>query len=122
MAERRLLPERLATEPRAVTVVLDDLGEAPGPRQDFLRRLQELACVRIVLVTEGSLGEEIELHLRALIHPPRRIARGPFTQGPPGPRAGPRAFPTGMWQTTMGATAHSPSLAGPPEVGHHPVA
>ena len=127
--ERRLLPGRLAKEPRAVAVVLDDLGKATSPKQDFLRWLQELACVRIVLVTERFLGEEIELHLRALIYPAPKIALGPLPEGPSraffegwarhhglawdtgaihGLVLATRGFPAGMWQAAMDATIHTP--------------
>lgn len=126
--ERRRLPERLAREPRSVAVVLDDLGKVTAPRREFLRWLQELARVRIILVTERFLGEEAELHLRALIYPAPKVTLGPLPEGPSraffegwarhhglvwdaatihGLVLATRGYPTGMWEAAQDATGHS---------------
>lgn len=134
--ERRILPDRLAKEPRSVAVVLDDLGKATAPKQEFLRWLQELGRVRIVLVTERFLGEEVELHLRGLIYPAPKIALGPLPEGPArtffegwarhhglawdagaihGLVRATRGFPAGMWQAALDATSFTlhPSMGNP---------
>lgn len=126
--ERRQLPERLAREPRSVAVVLDDLGKATAPKREFLRWLHELTQVRVILVTEKFLGEQAELHLRALIYPAPKVTLGPLQEGPSraffeswarhhqltwdagtihGLVLATRGYPTGMWQAAQDATGLS---------------
>lgn len=126
--ERRQLPERLTREPRSVAVVLDDLGKATAPKKEFLRWLQELARIRIILVTERFLDGETELHLRGLIYPAPKVTLGPLPEGPSraffetwarhhelawdagtihGLVLATRGYPTGMWQAAQDATGLS---------------
>jgi energy-coupling factor transporter ATP-binding protein EcfA2 len=133
--ERRLLPGLLDREPRAVAVVLDDLGKVTHPKLDFLRWLQSLGRVRILVVTERFLGESLEMHLRAVIYPAPRLVLGPLSEGQGkafferwaqahgldwdsgaihGLVLATRGYPTGMWEAARRIVLRPPPCVPPP--------
>jgi energy-coupling factor transporter ATP-binding protein EcfA2 len=138
--ERRLLPGLLDREPRSVAVVLDDLGKVTHPKLDFLRWLQGLGRVRIIVVTERFLDEGPLMHLRAVLYPAPLLTLGPLSNRPAqaffegwaqlhgldwepaaihGLVLATRGYPTGMWEAAQGATALSPPRGSPwDSVGH----